>query len=194
MKTIIFTLTNLFLVYSLSYSQFVSDYPFKTYLDEENSLYITGFEFNGKTNDIFIQKKSRSTSSGASWKRNIENPDGNDAALDIISDINGNCFITGYYFNKISKSNEIIVLALNPDGTVFWESIYNNTGDDKGIGIDISINEDGSVNEIFISGYINSQNTGKDIIIKKYDEFGVSQFESIYPHPGDDVATDITLD
>ena len=103
MKKLIFT-TIMFLVFSNSQSQIIEDYPFKTYLDENNNLYTAGLiESNGQK-DIYIQKFFNNNQL---WDRVIHFPNGNDRALNIIADIDGNCFVSGYiYKNSINRKME----------------------------------------------------------------------------------------
>ena len=107
----------------------------------------------------------------------------------------GKAFITGFIFNNLTNSNEIIIISLNPDGTTNWSKIYSSPGEDKGLGIDISTDANGFATEVYISGYISNPLTGKDFIVKKLDATnGDSIWQSIFPFPGDQVATDIILD
>ncbi|MEO7356166.1 MAG: hypothetical protein ABIY50_01470 [Ignavibacteria bacterium] len=60
MKTIIILFGIFFLNINTSSSQITNDYPFKTYLDSANNLYVTGNAYNEATEsiDILIEKVS----------------------------------------------------------------------------------------------------------------------------------------
>lgn len=194
MKTLIlFFLILIF--YKNSECQIFQDYPFKTFLDADNNLYVTGNEFNVNTKDIFIRKISQSTNSGDSWKTQIPNPFGDDNGVDLIVDGQGNVFVTGFMYSNITNSNKIVVISLNSDGTENWIKYIDYNNEDKGMGIDITKNGNGYATEVFITGYITNPITGKDFIVKKLDaRNGDSLLQTTYPYPGDQVATDILLD
>ncbi len=192
MKTLIPLFVFLIVFLSECKSQVTQDYPFKTYLDSANNLYTAGFTTNKGQKDIFVQKFD---SSGIHlWSREFFSFEGNDRGLDLKVDRHGYTYVTGYVSN-LTFSNDIILLILNPDGTILYSSIYEHFGDDKGMGIDITAAPNGYADEIFITGYVSSDLTDKDIIIKKYSGSGDSLWQKVYnKFSGDDVATDILLD
>ncbi len=193
MKTLIFLLISIFFMHSISESQITEEYPFKTYLDSSNNLYTAGYLENNGQRDIYVQKYS---GQNQLWDRLFSNPFGDDRGLDLAVDKNGYVFITGYTYNTITNSNDIIVASLNPGGAIRWSKILNNPGDDKGMGIDITYAQNGNADEVFISGYITSTTSGKNFIIKKYSaDNGDSIWQRVTTeYPNDDIATDILLD
>ncbi|MCB0729197.1 MAG: hypothetical protein KDD00_17160 [Ignavibacteriae bacterium] len=193
MKKLIFTLM-MSLYFSISQSQIIQDYPFKTYLDNDNNLYITGNEQIGNSKDIFITKYPINDPLSYEWKTQIPNIYGDDRGFDLIVDDHGKVFVTGYSYNFNSSSNEIIIISLNSDGTQNWIRYLDFSYDDKGFGIDISKDENGTVEDVFITGYVTNALTGKDFFVKKFNKFGDSLWQSVYTYPGDQVATDILLD
>ncbi|MEZ4824336.1 MAG: hypothetical protein R2942_18840 [Ignavibacteria bacterium] len=126
------------LYFSISQSQIIQDYPFKTYLDNDNNLYITGNEQIGNSKDIFITKYPINDPLSYEWKTQIPNIYGDDRGFDLIVDDHGKVFVTGYSYNFNSSSNEIIIISLNSDGTQNWIRYLDFSYDDKGFGIDIS--------------------------------------------------------
>jgi len=95
--------------------QILQDYPFKTFLDIENNLFVTGYELNPNTNtkDVFIRRISQSTNTGDSWEKIIPNSAGDDQGMDLKVDEQGNVFVTGYLFDNFSNSNKIFIVSLN---------------------------------------------------------------------------------
>jgi len=195
MKTIIIII-GILLINSFCDAQISDDYPFKTFLDTANNLYTTGYEHNLGTRDIIIQKISRSTNTGDSWSYIITNNEGNDRGLDITVDRNGKTFVTGYLYNNLTNSNDILVISLHPNGTFDWCDTLRNYGDDKGTGIEIKTNIFGEATEVYVTGYVSTENNYKDVIIKKYNAAnGDSLWQTIYGiKTGDDFATDIQID
>ncbi|MDQ3020741.1 MAG: hypothetical protein M3R36_09240, partial [Bacteroidota bacterium] len=196
MKTIIIFSTLLIILNPFCKAQIIQDYPFKTYLDSENNLYVTGYQQQGNTKDVYTAKYPPIPNSNPIWFNTHFNPFGDDRGLDLAVDQKGNTYVTGYFNNSSTDSNDIIVIKYDTGGVYKWDRIYSNSGDDRGMGIDITINEDGLASEVYISGYVTSPNTGKDFIIKKYNPSnGDSHWQHIYNNnSGDDAATEILLD
>ena len=177
--------------------QILQDYPFKTFLDIENNLFVTGYELNPNTNtkDVFIRRISQSTNTGDSWEKIIPNSAGDDQGMDLKVDEQGNVFVTGYLFDNFSNSNKIIIVSLNSDGTDKWMKFIDLNSDDKGTGIDVSIDANGFATDVFVSGYVSNSATGKDIIVMKFSaETGDSLWQKVYSVPGDQVSTHLLLD
>ena len=196
MRTII-VLLFIYLTSSCS-AQITIDYPYKTFLDTANNIYVTGFQYSENTintNDIYIAKFPPNNGNPY-WERKYPSYLGNDRGLDLAVDRKGNTFVTGFIFNSATSSNDIITLKYNPEGILVWDSIYDNPGDDKGMGIDITLNSDGEATEVFVTGYITSSESKKSIIVKKYNaNNGQSLWQNIYKNTlGDVAATDILLD
>ncbi len=176
MKTNTILLALFILTNSICKSQITSDYPFKTYLDSSNNLYVTGNKFNIATNSIDILIEKYDYQLNQLWSRYFPNPYGNDMGLDLAVDEQGNTFVTGYIFNSETNSNDIITLKYNSAGILQWDKVYNNLDDDKGMGIDLTFNIYGEAIEVFISGYITSPTTGKDFII--IPDFSLGKFSN----------------
>jgi hypothetical protein len=196
MKTLLVLLASI-LVNSVSLCQIVEKYPFKTILDDNNDLYIVGNKYNKATNSIDILMEKYDNQGIMFWSKFYPNNEGIDKGFDVDIDILGYVFIVGYIYNNSTNNNDIIVIGLNPDGTLRWNEIFENTGDDKGMGIEIAKNVNGYATEVYISGYITNHGTGKDFIIKGYnaeDGDTTNQIHQITPLPGNQVATDILLD
>jgi len=196
MKTFIYIIFGLLYSSSFCYSQISEDYPFKTYLDSANNLYVAGFKEIGNTKEIYIAKYPPSLNPTPFWSYYLNSPDGDDRGLDIAVDRDGRTFVTGYLFNSETNSNDLIVISLHSDGTFHWSDTLKNIGDDKGMGIEISKVQNGNADEVFICGYITTQNNYKDIIIKKYNATnGDSIWQTTYGKKfSDDIATDILID
>lgn len=159
-------ITAIFILITNSYcfSQIINDYPFKTFLDADNNLYVTGNEFNLNSKDIFIRKISQSTNSGDSWKTQIPNPFGDDKGIDLIADEQGNVFVAGYMYSNITNSDKVVIISLYANGTEKWIKYIDYEGDDKGMGIDISLDANGFAYDVFVSGYISNSLTGNDFL------------------------------
>ncbi|HRK01011.1 MAG TPA: hypothetical protein PL089_15480, partial [Ignavibacteria bacterium] len=172
-------------------SQITNDYPFKTFLDSANNLYVCGNGLNNETNNMNILLEKYTIDGVNIIYKFYTNPFGNDRGMDIAVDVHGNAFITGFIYNNITQSNDIIVLKFNSSGTLSWSKTYNNPGDDKGYGIDITIAQNGNADAIYITGYSNV-NGQKEVFVSKLDNIGKILWQRDTAISGKyDIATDI---
>ncbi|MFZ1320200.1 MAG: T9SS type A sorting domain-containing protein [Ignavibacteria bacterium] len=198
MKTkIIFTFAVLVLALFTSkvQSQLTSDYPFKTFLDSENNLFVTGFDYNSNTNSNNISVLKYTFELGYLNSYIYNNFSGNDRGMDIIVDHHGYSYVSGYIYNQQSHSNDIIVLKLDPQLNLMWHRVFINPGDDKAYAIDILKDDFGDINEIYTTGYYNNSNNQKEIYVSRLDEYGGLSWQTDTSFSGKwDVATDIFAD
>ncbi|MFZ1322754.1 MAG: T9SS type A sorting domain-containing protein [Ignavibacteria bacterium] len=176
-------------------SQITNDYPFKTFLDSANNLYVAGSLYNIGTQTFDISyEKFNSVGERLEFKF-FNNPSGYDRGLDLSVDNAGNIFISGYIFNSVTKSNDIIVLKYNALGNLAWSKIYNNPGDDKGYGIDIINDIHGNASEIYISGYITNTNSQPAFFVQRLNGNGNEMWTQIISTSGKyDISTDLKVD
>ncbi|MDQ3020032.1 MAG: hypothetical protein M3R36_05615 [Bacteroidota bacterium] len=97
MKTIILQLALLLILSSICNSQITHDYPFKTYLDSANNIYVTGYRQQDNTKDIYTAKFPPSNEPSPYWERTYSNPFGDDRGLDLAVDKHGNAVVTGSF-------------------------------------------------------------------------------------------------
>ncbi|MEO7356167.1 MAG: hypothetical protein ABIY50_01475 [Ignavibacteria bacterium] len=130
------------------------------------------------------------------FSKMFSHPAGIDRGLDLAVDIAGNVVVTDYVYSNATLINDIITIYFNSSGEIVWHRTIPNLGDDKGMGIEITINPiDGEINDIFITGYLTNILTGKDYITSKYSNLGVPIWQTVFSASNwDDVATDIKLD
>ena len=196
MKTkIIISVILTFILNSYVNSQLTSDYPFKTFLDSSNNLYITGYDINPVTNtqNLLVQKIDYDFI-GSIFKF-YNNYSGNDRGMDIMVDHSGYSYVSGYIYNQQSHSNDVIVLKLDPQLNIVWNRVFINPGDDKAYAIDIMKNEFGNINDIYTSGYYSNYNNQKEIYVSRLDEYGGLIWQTDTSFSGKyDVATDIFAD
>jgi len=171
MKTIHFLIfMSLFL--NSGNAHLTNDYPFSTHLDSINNLYVTGNKYNLASNSIDILFEKYNSGGDRLIYELILNSFGNDRGMDIITDNFGNSFITGFIYNNIYESNDIIALMFDPDGNLVWVKKFENPGDDKGFGIDIVSDIYGQATEIYISGYSSNELSNKNFFVSRLNLLG----------------------
>lgn len=191
MKKIILLFILIFGINSI-HAQLTYDYPFKTYVDSVNNLYVTGFKVTNNESSILIQKLNSSFIPVIN--KFYLNPGGNDRGMDLTVANNREIFITGFLFNSVTNSNDIITLKYDPDGNLIWDAIYPNPGDDKGYGIDI-IQIDDEASEIYISGYKTNILGQPAFFVQRLNSGGnVIWQQEISISGKHDIATDIKVD
>ncbi len=166
-------------------------------------------------NDIFISKLDQNGI--LVWAKRIGST-GDDTALKMNLDTNGNIYITGYFsntvdfdpdpvdvFNLVSAGNtDIFILKLDQNGEFVWAQKFGNTSQDKGLSLSLD-----SFNNVIFTGSFqgtvdfdfdlidtaNLVTTGNtDIFISKLDQDGEFIFARSFGGTGFDSVKDINLD
>jgi len=194
MKNICIFLLTLTLL-NTSKSQLTNDYPFKTFLDSINNLHITGFDFSSGSNSFDIICEKYTSSGTRIFKKYYSNSSGSDRGMDLIVDNKGDIFITGFIYNNITHSNDLIALKYDELGILIWDSIYRNSGDDKGYGVDIIMNGQGMANEIYIAGYKSNVYNQPVMFVRRLNSNGNMIWENEIPASEKySIATDLKVD
>jgi hypothetical protein len=186
MRKILILSAFIFLSVTLSFAQFPSNYPFKTYVDTNRNLYVTG-----TSNGNIIWTKY-DTSGGVLGNRTYSNPGGSDRGMDIATDSHGKIIIAGYLYDTSRHCNHIIVLkySTNGGGTLEWEKTFDSTSslDAKGLGIAVANDT------IYVCGYATNSDLSTHYITIKYNPDGTFQWSNKYVLRGSQVATHILVD
>jgi hypothetical protein len=182
--TLFFTLS--LILINEANAQLPSEYPFRSKIDGNGSIYVTGSE----NNQIFTRKFFGSNS----WHQPYSNPlgDGNDMGMDVVIDEDYNVYVAGYVYNSGRECDNIVLLKYDSDGTLVWDMVYEYHLDSRALALAI----DGEQN-IYLCGFITSENEDKNFITMKIDNSGYLQWEHVFDHEdytGDDIATSILID
>lgn len=189
MKNLTFIFLFSLLVFSTCYSQLPQEYPFKTLLDDQNNLLVTGYD---DYNDFFAAKYPPAGTIHL-WKKSFPNP-GNDRGMDLVFDDNNNVYATGYIYNQTFNCNDIILIKYDGfDGDTLWTRKVSEGRDSKAFGIALDNDKN-----VYITGNItNKDNMKSDIITIKYNPAGVVQWSKTYNNPAwnsEDAGTHILVD
>jgi len=170
------------------YSQFPESYPFETYLDVYENLYVTGDEVG----DIVIYKYS--SNGGTTFVYKTYPNAGPDKGMDIVASGTGEFInVAGYTHNIATGDCNIQILKYQDNGSgglLIWHREYGTAlGNDKAFGITIDANEN-----IYVCGYVTNFDMTTDYITLKYNSDGDMIWQKKYELPGNQVATDILTD
>jgi len=187
MKTTLLLL-GLFLALSAnSFAQYPSQFPFKTFIDSDDNLYVTGSNDNG---DIFFTKYNSESAEVVS--NVLQNPDGPDRGTDIYYDeATGSTYITGYKYNTQTLQNEFVLLKYDINGQLIWERTY---GFADSYGNESYAMEFKGVDGIYICGATTEQGGSRNFACLKYNESGTLIWSSRKIMTGDETATSIDSD
>lgn len=153
-------------------------------VDSFGNVYITGYyeDYPGYWNrDVVLIKYNQS----GLYEWNITwGFGGEDIGYDIALDSNNNIFIVG-----VRGYDEILLLKFNSTGDFQWDSRWGQV-DDGGRGIVID-----SSDEIYITGFTQSYGAeGYDIIIMKYDKWGMPLWTRRWGEANNEIGNDIIID
>ena len=159
-------------------------------MDSSNNIYITGFiSRDNDIEDILLLKYNSSgifewnVTWGYRWPQDI--------GYDIAIDSNNNSYIVGYteYYGT-AVFDDIILIKCNSSGDEQWYQTWGQDDYDEGRGIIID-----SSDEVYITGVTESYGAeGFDILIAKYDEWGMLLWTRRWGEANNERGYDIILD
>jgi uncharacterized delta-60 repeat protein len=148
-------------------------------VDSSGNVYITGSGFESASNSFDYITIKYNSSGVQSWV-SIYNGVSNfiDVSNDIILDNAGNVYITGASYEQFY---DFATIKYNNAGVQQWVSRYNGqtSGNDEANTILLD-----AIGNVFVSGNGRVNGTFNDIILIKYDNSGVRQWQRNYNGPG----------
>lgn len=168
------------------------DYPSGISIDDNNNIYICGYNKSPNTGFDYIVIKY--TVNGAQlWSKTYNHKSSsNDKAVDIaVEPVSGSVFVTGT--SIYNENTDYLTLKFNSTGELQWEARYNGTGNRIDEPSDISIDTYGNV---YVTGKSDGNGTGSDYATIKYNSDGVELWAARFNDQGNsnDEATFVTAD
>jgi len=179
-----------------------TDEGYSVTIDEDDNLFVTGYAagtFPGETSsggrDIFIAKyRSDGTQE---WVKQFGTSD-NDYGKSIITDGNGNLFVTGYTSPSSGGSSDAFIAKFRSDGTQEWVKYFGASDYDYDHGDSVAIDEG---DNLFVTGmtagtFPGEVNSGgyRDAFIAKFRSDGtqewIKQFGTSDNDYGESIITD----
>ena len=168
------------------------DIPNKLRLTDGKVVLAGGAQINATKWEYAVVGFSQST--GAFSGENVSNTTNNgiDQIFDLTVDADDNIYITGG-IEKVNTGYDIRTAKLDSTLSVQWVATYNYSDslNDKGKAVAV----DGYGN-VYVSGYVSTDEQGEDIITIKYNSSGTQQWAYLYNgnEDGDDGGADLVID
>lgn len=106
------------------------------------------------------------------WVRRYNGPgNGEDDAVAIAVDGNGNVYVTGYSLS--STDYDYATIKYNANGDTLWTRRYNGPGNGSDEASAIAVDSNGNV---YVTGYSIGSGTNNDFATIKYNSLGIQQW------------------
>lgn len=161
-------------------------------VDGFGNVYVTGFSTGLSKNEDYAVVKYNSAGAEQWVSRYNGTSDSYDISTDIVTDITGNVYVTGYS-NDLISSEDYATVKYNSNGVQQWVAKYNGASGKFDIATSITTDNSGNV---FVTGYSFNDNSSEDYATIKYNSNGDQQWVSLYNGTGNDfdIATSIKSD
>ncbi len=121
------------------------------------------------------------------WNETLINT-GEDSGRDIVFDVDGNTYLAGKEYNTSRGVFDIIIAKYNSSGNQEWKSTWQHTSGSIGYGIAMD-----SSQNLYITGYAKNTSTDYDIVLLKYSNNGVYQWNRTWGGNFDDKGYGIVI-
>lgn len=158
--------------------------------DSDDNFYVTGLttSYSPEGTKIFVSKFD--SDANIIWQK-LLNGAGNSSAFGIKIDTVGNIFVLGYTTVNSEGAADIILIKLNPQGSIMWQRILGSSSNENGYELALD-----NMNNAYIIGQSNSTSgVGQtDVVIAKYNPFGVLQWQRFIGSTSYEYGYGITID
>ncbi|MBL86655.1 MAG: hypothetical protein CMO82_08360 [Winogradskyella sp.] len=152
----------------------------KIRLDSDNNVIVGGNSFESGNSNFLVIKYSNNGS--LIWKQLIDiSNQSDDYMTGIFIDNNNDIIVTGVSETSDQESKSVII-KLNDDGNILWESLYSNEYD-WSVPQNLAIDSNGN---IFLTGYVNWEWNSTEMFVCKFDSAGNYIWD--YVHSSDNLS------
>jgi hypothetical protein len=161
-------------------------------IDNEGNIIVTGRSESNTGYDIATIKYS--SSGEMIWfKRYSGSGNGYDEAFSISSDDSMNIYVSGRT-QLTSTVSGFATVKYSKEGILRWAKVYN--GNNTGMNIPNSMSVNKITGNVYLTGFVTTVNSGRDLVTIKYNRNGVLIWEKRYNGQvnGDDAGNALTID
>ncbi|MHA1436361.1 MAG: SBBP repeat-containing protein [Promethearchaeota archaeon] len=156
--------------------------------DDLGNVYITGKSYQTSKSCYDIITRKYNNSGSLLWNR-IWGGNADDLGYGVALDNLYNVYVAGWTMSYGNGSNDIVIIKYNSSGDIQWNKTWG--GSEWDTGNDISID---SSNNIYISGYTESIGENGDLLLLKYNDQGILQWNTTWGNNRTDLAYGLTTD
>jgi uncharacterized delta-60 repeat protein len=158
-------------------------------VDTLGNVFVTGESDANATNvDNFDYITIKYDPSGTELWNKRYGAVGNDKAVKVLTDLVGNCYVTGRGYNGIDDN--YVTIKYNAAGTQQWIKAYDGGGDDQAASMAI----DSTYTNIYVTGRSDNGNNDDIITIKYNTSAGTLLWTKPYTNVDDDRGVMVTVD
>jgi len=147
--------------------------------DDANSVYVTGESWGGGNNLDFYTIKYSPTGA-QEWARRFDGANSIDIPKTITVDNNGNTYVAGTSYRNVTVEEDIMLIRLDNNGVVLWNSIYGGSSEDFDSPSDVKVDDLGN---IYLAGRVKNLGNGEDFLIARYRPNGQLHWDYTYQSP-----------
>jgi hypothetical protein len=169
-----------------------NDFASAVAVDGNGNVFVAGYSTNNTSGYDYVAL-AYSGSGAPLWTNFYDGPGGgNDIAVAMAVDTNGNIFVTGYSTNN-SSGYDYATIAYSNDGTPLWTNCYDGPAHGNDVPQAMALDRNGNV---FVTGYSLGSGTGNDYATVAYSGAGVPLWTNRYSGSGNnpDVPSGVATD
>ncbi len=166
------------LLWSARYSGSGSDESVELTVDQQGSVIVTGYATTAATGKDYTTIKYNNAGIQQWLKKYNRTGSTDDEAVGVVSDLNGNIYVTGFCTGSGTATTDYVTVKYNSNGDQQWAKVFNSglVGvDDKASSIDID--ETGNV---YVTGATISSGSDTDFGTVKYSPSGDVLWSVLY--------------
>ncbi len=168
------------------------DIPNAIAVDASGEVFVTGQSYVSPTSSVWVTLKYDASATPV-WTNSVS---GAGAGLDqpkaMVTDSNGNIYVTGYS-TRIDGDFDYITLKYSNAGALLWVKSFNGTSDGDDLAQSLALDNDGNV---YVTGISTGTGGSFDYVTIKYSNTGSGVWTNVFNGAGDtdDEAVALALD
>jgi uncharacterized delta-60 repeat protein len=157
-------------------------------IDSSDNVYVLGYENSTGAGGFDFLLAKYNSSGTIQWQR-VLGGSGNDFGESVAIDSSDNVYVLGRSSSTGAGGTDLLLAKYNSSGTIQWQRVLGETGDDYGQSVAID-----SSDNVYVLGYTSSGAGGTDFLLAKYNSSGTIQFQRVLGGTGADQGYAVTID